>query len=1321
MKSAPLRVTTDALIELQRSSKIRNICILAHIDHGKTTLSDILIAGNGIISERQAGRMRYLDSMEDEQKRGITMRSSAISLLFQYQARAQTLANVVACDAPTTPYLINLVDSPGHIDFSRDVGTATRLCDGALILVDVVEGVCVQTTTVLRQAWAERLKPCLVLNKIDRLALELRLDPVEAWQRLRRTVEKINAICAAMISNQLKEDELLHNRDYDKVKDGVADLSISDAQHASLEAEWQFCPEKGNVVFASAMDGWGFQIADFARIWAKKFGTKPKLLRKFLWGNFACDLKSSKILKLRGDGLADQKSCMFASLILRPIWRVYEATHEVGDAMKIRHMAAKLGIEISDYEMKQHASDFRTLGRKIFCRWLPLARSVLTMAVDHMPSPIEAQAKRLSILCVDETKFSDLSPEGLSVLPASSPSPISPRSPESPSQCSKPSIEDLEENILSGSKSRPHTSMNKKAILLRKKAAQAMKEAIATCDKSENAPMIAFVSKMVAVPNKDLRNGSRRDSIFSGPADTSHAEDTGSILNRDEILVGVTRVFSGVLRESTYATESDDKMPPASMNRSPLFALGPKHDPSLLPLKPLDDGRTFSVSESSPHISAISSTSVENMDKPNSSIPSTTRFPPESSSEKLLEKPMIKLYMIMGDSFIPVRSVPAGNICAVAGLERHISKCATLVSPGCEYGENAVNKDDSCQEGQTSQTLTSESLISLRYSLDGGPSLIGPLCPAIRASGRHVRPMLRVAVEAARGVRDTAALEAGLCTLYQADPAVEVSVQQSGEQIIEALGELHLEQCLKDLRDKYARVPIRVSPPLLAFREGLEPRPEKARSDAPSSIADSFLKRDTFSVETRSEKLKQYDSSVQFYNRLPPQLDTVPWSTDEGAPFVLCSQEYVQEGGTKARSTQSRRSCVGRARVPAGDGTFALTVSCRSVTASLARILDEAPRDIVSSIPLHIPLNVESPNASINKNSRSRGMDFLLREKLAAFIEHDEILEAFGPRSAGPNILLRSRSEANAGNFLVRVHESVESLCHFVASDPYARRRLLCTQLDGNMHQKKDSDRQTLIQNLDQKNESEPYQVLTGEDAELAWLAVAQNIAGGFQLATAAGPMAEEPVYGVAFVVESIDIVAVNFSSISSGIIFPDQISIQKSSTFSPNVTKASRIAFRSALLSAPTIRLIEGFYKCDLQCDQSQLGNLYAVLSKRRGLVLCDELIEGTELFLVCALIPIAETTGFSSELISRTSGAATTPLLSFSHWSSIPTSPFWRPTTNDERDEFGEAYATHDVNRVGNIARRYIDGVRIRKGMMVEEKVVKVAEKQRTLTKNK
>ena len=161
---------------------------------GKTTLSDCLISTNGIISSKSAGKIRYLDYTQEEQERGITMKSSSIALLHEKSS--------LVADAPRTEdqndanvakdrYLVNLIDSPGHVDFTSEVGSALRVSDGAVLIVDVIEGVCIQTKVVLRSAWMERLKVVLVINKMDKLIEQLNMDPFDAYIHIKKILETV--------------------------------------------------------------------------------------------------------------------------------------------------------------------------------------------------------------------------------------------------------------------------------------------------------------------------------------------------------------------------------------------------------------------------------------------------------------------------------------------------------------------------------------------------------------------------------------------------------------------------------------------------------------------------------------------------------------------------------------------------------------------------------------------------------------------------------------------------------------------------------------------------------------------------------------------------------------------------------------------------------------------------------------------------------------------------------------------------------------------------------------------------------------------------
>ncbi|MFP4000381.1 MAG: elongation factor EF-2 [Thermoplasmata archaeon] len=199
---------------MERPRQIRNIGTAAHIDHGKTTLSDNLIAGAGMMSEELAGKQLMLDFDEQEQERGITIDSANVSMVHDYEDEE---------------YLINLVDTPGHVDFGGDVTRAMRAVDGVIIVVCAVEGVMPQTETVIRQAMKEKVKPILFINKVDRLIKELNVNPEEMQQRFHEIIRNV--------------DELIKNNAPEEFKD-----------------DWRLNVEDGNVAFGSALQNWAISV-----------------------------------------------------------------------------------------------------------------------------------------------------------------------------------------------------------------------------------------------------------------------------------------------------------------------------------------------------------------------------------------------------------------------------------------------------------------------------------------------------------------------------------------------------------------------------------------------------------------------------------------------------------------------------------------------------------------------------------------------------------------------------------------------------------------------------------------------------------------------------------------------------------------------------------------------------------------------------------------------------------------------------------------------------------------------------------------------------
>ncbi|MBW3003777.1 elongation factor EF-2 [Candidatus Woesearchaeota archaeon] len=195
-------------------NNIRNIAICAHIDHGKTTFSDNLLSGAGMLSEELAGKACALDFHEDEQARGITIDSASVSMVHEFEG---------------AEYLINLIDTPGHVDFGGDVTRAMRAVDGAIVLCCASEGIMPQTETVLRQALKERVKPVLFINKVDRLIKELQLTPEKMQERFIDIINNVNRL----IKN-------IAEKDYGE--------------------KWQVNVQDGSVAFGSAFHNWALSI-----------------------------------------------------------------------------------------------------------------------------------------------------------------------------------------------------------------------------------------------------------------------------------------------------------------------------------------------------------------------------------------------------------------------------------------------------------------------------------------------------------------------------------------------------------------------------------------------------------------------------------------------------------------------------------------------------------------------------------------------------------------------------------------------------------------------------------------------------------------------------------------------------------------------------------------------------------------------------------------------------------------------------------------------------------------------------------------------------
>jgi len=346
---------------MDKKHNIRNMSVIAHVDHGKSTLTDSLLAKAGIIASAKAGETRATDTRKDEQERCITIKSTAISMYFEMEDKDLAFVKQEK-EKDCKGFLINLIDSPGHVDFSSEVTAALRVTDGALVVVDCVSGVCVQTETVLRQAIAERIRPVLFMNKMDRALLELQLDQEDLYLTFQRVVENVNVIIATYADD-----------------DGPMGIVRVD-------------PCNGSVGFGSGLHGWAFTLKQFSEMYASKFGVDVDKLMKKLWGENFFNAKTKKWAKTK----ADDNVRSFNMYILDPIYKVFDAI------MNFKKDVTDKLLDKLDIKGKMKHEDLQMEGKplmKVVMRtWLPAGEAMFLMICIHLPSPVTAQKYRTEML-----------------------------------------------------------------------------------------------------------------------------------------------------------------------------------------------------------------------------------------------------------------------------------------------------------------------------------------------------------------------------------------------------------------------------------------------------------------------------------------------------------------------------------------------------------------------------------------------------------------------------------------------------------------------------------------------------------------------------------------------------------------------------------------------------------------------------------------------------------------------------------------------------------------------------------------------------------
>ncbi|KAK8203620.1 P-loop containing nucleoside triphosphate hydrolase protein [Phyllosticta capitalensis] len=339
----PVRFSREFQTDLMNHpDQVRNVVLAGHLHHGKTAFMDMLVMETHELEQKKIGRgkdeqLRYTDTHILERQRGVSIKAAPMSLVLQ--------------STKGKSHLFNIMDTPGHVNFVDEVAASLRLADGVVLVVDVVEGVQVNTEQIIKHAVLEGLALTLVISKMDRLILELKLPPADAYFKLKHVIEEVNTII-----------------------------------ESTLPGQPRLSPEKGNVAFSCSTLGWSFTLPSFAKMYADSYpGLVADDFAKRLWGDIYFDSKSRKFSRNKGGKRS------FVHWILEPIYKLF--SHTISESPEdLKETLGRLGIQLKPSQLKTDAKELLKLACEQF---FGTSGGFVDMVVQHVPSPIEGSQRYL--------------------------------------------------------------------------------------------------------------------------------------------------------------------------------------------------------------------------------------------------------------------------------------------------------------------------------------------------------------------------------------------------------------------------------------------------------------------------------------------------------------------------------------------------------------------------------------------------------------------------------------------------------------------------------------------------------------------------------------------------------------------------------------------------------------------------------------------------------------------------------------------------------------------------------------------------------------
>ena len=1152
----------------KNTSNIRNICVLAHVDHGKTSLVDSLISYNNIISPKMAGNVRYMDSREDEQERHITMKASSITVIY----RSEQL---------NSNYLLNIIDVPGHVDFSYEIFSSLKMVDGAIIMIDVIEGICSQTESAIRQAWDEKIKFILVLNKIDKLFRIVEKTPEEAYEHLKNLLEKVNAMMSSLI---LRDSEINNLLNLERKESNVSNTSNNENSIKEKKGEesieekeknFYFSPNKGNVIFTSATDNWAFTIDTFVDIFAKKYGTKKEVMKKVLWGDYYLDKKTKKFCEKQPN---EDSNPIFVDFIMKNIYKIYQVVTIEQDFPKIQKMVKSLNLNISEKDFNENIlkRNPNLVLRTIMREWLPIPQTVYDVIIKELPDPIIGIQNKIDLLF-------------------------------------------------------PNNKYSKNDFV--KKIKKCLKEKKI---KGEGVPTLAYISKMVPIPKKNIQG------INLGEINQ----------NKDETkFMAFARLYTGEIKEGDE-----------------YYVIGPKHD-------------------------------IKN------------------NKLDIKKYKFNNIYYFMGQFLNQINIVPVGNIFSVSDLEKDVFKTST------------ISDDFNCPS-------------IIPYNIDKNSNI-------------------KVSITA-ENIKDMPILLEGLEKLNKSDPAVNYYTQSNGEHIIVTSGEVHLERCIRDLEDSLAKVKFKISAPIVNFKEGLnntnytfkkktlnkkkellklqmEQEKLEERKKIEEKVIEGGINNIDYEVDEELYQQQLLKTSTPMYlKRITPMKkqneikehkikDVISKNEKKASNFIQKHNQNLEQKGFAEGETPNKLCSFGITAV----GMNQELLDCIEKNQKLIDIVEQSDYFIDKESYLQL----EKFKEELIQNAGSAKMKKLL----------SNYIFSFGTKEGEMNMFLIKRIPKEYSYFERIKYEGKDILeeSEKIIYTKEKEEEEIKNEIKEEKSDKKKIEKKEEKKDEKTKNFFSDNTLKTLKDKNIPINEFLNALKTGFELAIKNGPLCEENMYGVIFVLEFDEFKTKKqdktkekekekekeeeskdkINNLPEEKKEEEEKTENKSNSNSKSQTGeygpligqiigSIKDCCRKAYLCAEP-RLYEAYYLCIFQINQDLVGKIYSVFGKRRGEIINEIPSEESIKSTIEAIIPVAESFGFVEEIRKKSSGL-TNPMLQFYKWKILNVDPF------DIASE--EDILNYGINvDTKNIAKNYINKIRQRKGLLTNEKLISNADKQRNLAKKK